>query len=385
MINRRSFLASSAALAGAAAFLPHEVSAVSAEAAFGKKPLAFLKELLSNPSPSGYEMPVQKIWSDYTKKFAKVSSDTMGNTISLVNGKGAPRYMLAGHCDEIGFMVKYIDGDGYIYFAAMGGFDQSIIPGRRVNIHTKNGPIPGVIGKGPIHLMSQSARNSGSKITDLCIDIGASSKTDAESVVALGDPVTYTYEFMEMRNGIAVARGFDDRAGIFIVAEALRVLAESKTLEASVYGVSTVQEEIGLRGAVTSAFGIEPDVALATDVTHATDYPGMSKSQSGDIRLGGGAVITRGPNINHKVFDLLVETAEKNDIKYQVLPIPGGTGTDARVIQLSRAGVPTGLISIPLRYMHTPVETLDVEDIMSIIKLMVAFGEALKPGMDFTI
>jgi len=385
MLSRRKFMTASAVFCGAAALRPLNAFSVSAEAALGKKPLTFLKDMLSNPSPSGYEMPVQKIWSNYTKKFAKVHSDTMGNAFGVLNESGSPRLMLAGHCDEIGFMVKYIDGDGYIYFAAMGGFDQSIIPGRRINIYTKNGPVAGVIGKGPIHLMGESDRNRGSQIKDLCIDIGASSKLDAESIVALGDPITYTYEFMELRNGIAVARGFDDRMGSFIVAETLRELSKSKTLKASVHGVSTVQEEIGLRGATTSAYGVDPEVGIAVDVTHATDYPGMSKKQAGDIKLGGGAVITRGPNVNHKVFELLVETAKKHDIKYQIEAIPRGTGTDARVIQLARAGVASGLISIPLRYMHTPVETLDVEDSMNIIKLLARFAESLKPGMDFSL
>ena len=383
MFNRRRFLKTSAVLSGVAVLNPIMVTGDSRDDPFTKRQLDFLKSILSSPSPSGYEKPVQKIWSDYTNKFADVHMDSHGNAIGVVNPKGKPRLMLAGHCDEIGFMVKYIDDSGYIYFAAMGGFDQSIIPGRRVNIHTAKGPVPGVIGKGPIHLMSSEARNKPSQIKDLCIDIGAKDKEETESIISIGDPITYTYDYMELRNGLSVARGFDDRIGSFIVAEVLRKLSDSKQLKAAVYGVSTVQEEIGLRGATTSAYGIDPQVALATDVTHATDYPGVDKKQVGDIKLGGGAVITRGPNINHKVFSLLVETAKKNDIPYQVLGAPRGTGTDANVIQLTRSGVATGLISIPLRYMHTPVETLAKKDVDDIIRLMALFAEALTPDMDF--
>jgi len=383
MFDRRHFLKASALFGCSALFAPARAICARGEGPFDRKQLDFLKSMLSSPSPSGYEKPVQEIWRNYTKKFSDVRMDSHGNAISLVNPGGSPRLMLAAHCDEIGFMVKYIDGDGFIYFAAMGGFDQSIIPGRRVNVHTATGPVPGVIGKGPIHLMSDDARNRPSQIKDLCIDIGAKDGQEAKSIVAIGDPITYTYEFLELRNGLAVARAFDDRVGSFIVAETLRALAASKELKAEVHGVSTVQEEIGLRGATTSAFGIDPQVALATDVTHATDYPGVDKKQVGDIKLGGGAVVTRGPNINHRVFDLLVETAKKKGIPYQVLGAPRGTGTDANVIQLTRSGVATGLISIPLRYMHTPVETLAIMDVKHIVNLMAGFAEALTPEMDF--
>jgi len=382
MTTRRMFLQTAAAIGGAS-LLPPLSAFADAEDKLGRKPYEFLRDMLTNPSPTGYEKPVQQIWKRYAEKFSEVRIDSHGNAIGVVNRPGAPRLMLAGHCDEIGFMVKYIDDDGFIYFAAMGGFDESIIPGRRVRIHTKSGPVDGVIGKGPIHLMSSDDRNRPSKIKDLSIDIGATSKQDAEQLVMIGDPITYTYDFIELRNGLAVARGFDDRIGSFIVAETLRSLSKSKNLKASVHGVSTVQEEIGLRGAHTSAFGIDPQVALATDVTHATDYPGMNKKQAGDIKLGGGPAISRGPNINPRVFDLLVECCEKNEIPYQVLGAPRGTGTDANAIQLTRAGVATGLVSIPLRYMHTPVETLAVKDVVWIIRLMSAFAEALDPDMDF--
>jgi endoglucanase len=348
-----------------------------------KNSLVFLKQIIASPSPSGYEQPVQKLWREYTEKFAVVHTDPHGNTIGVVNPEGTPRIMFAGHCDEIGFMIKYIDDKGFLYFGSIGGFDESIIPGRRVTIYTSNGPIPGVIGKTPVHLIKSDERKKASEIKDLWIDIGAKNKKDAESLVSIGDPVIYTEDFIELRKGIAVARAFDDRIGSFIVAEVLRVLSESKVLKASVYSVSTVQEEVGMRGAVTSAFGIDPLVGIATDVTFATDQPGVEEKQVGSIKLGSGPVIARGPNINPRVFDLLVKTAKKHKIPYQVEGISKATGTDANPIQITRAGVAAGLVSVPVRYMHTPVETLDLADVEKTIALMAAFAEEVKTDMKF--
>ena len=383
MFNRRQFLSASSALGGALLVSPGHVHSAGSEGALDRSALDFLKTMLSSPSPSGYEQPVQKLWADYTKRFAEIRNDVHGNTIGVLNPNGKPRLMFAGHCDEIGFMVTYIDDDGFLYFNAMGGFDQSIIPGRRVTVHASGGPITGVIGKGPIHLMSSEDRNRPSQIKDLCIDIGAKDKKEVESLITIGDPVTYTYEFLELRNGLAVARGFDDRIGSFIVAEVLRALKGSKKLKAAVHGVSTVQEELGMRGAVTSAFGIDPDVGIAIDVTHASDYPGIDKKQAGDIKLGGGGAIARGPYLNPRVYDLLVATARQNNIPFQIKGNPSSTGTDANAIQVTRAGVAAGLVSIPLRYMHTPVETLDLADVKHIIALLTGFAEALTPEMNF--
>ncbi|MDP2982965.1 MAG: M42 family metallopeptidase [Candidatus Latescibacter sp.] len=346
--------------------------------------LDFLRNMLEKPSPSGYEQPVQEMWRTYTWAFAdNVHTDVHGNSIGVINPQGTPRVLFAGHCDEIGFMVRYIDDKGFLYFGAIGGFDETIIPGRRVTIHTVNGSVPGVIGKAPIHLIKTEDRKKGAEITDLWIDICAKDKKEAESIVAIGDPVTYRYDFMQVRDDYYTARGFDDRIGSFIVAEILRELADSTALKASVYSVSTVQEEIGLRGAHTSAYGIDPQVGVATDVTFATDHPGLDQKHFGDIRLGSGPVIARGPNINPRVFDLLTETAKKNNIPYQVEGIPKSTGTDANAIQLTRAGVASGLVSVPARYMHTPVETLCLSDVEYTVKLMAAFAEAITPEMKF--
>ena len=355
----------------------------SKEGVLRKKSLEFLKNILSRPSPSGYEQPVQKIWYDYTKEFSDVHIDTHGNTIGVVNPQGSPRVMFTGHCDEIGFMIKYIDDNGYLYFGSIGGFDEGIIPGRRVTIHSANGPVPGVIGKTPIHLMKEEERKKAAQIHELWIDIGAQDRKITESLVAIGDPVTYNYDFIELKTGLAVARAFDDRIGSFIVAEILRELSCSKTIKAAVHSVSTVQEEIGIRGARTSAYGIDPHVGVAIDVTFATDQPGVDKKLVGDIRVSRGPVIARGPNVNSRVFDLLVDTAKKKKIPYQIEGIPRATGTDANSIQVTRAGVATGLVSIPVRYMHTPVETLDLGDAEYVIKLLAAFAEALTPDTDF--
>ena len=348
-----------------------------------KQSLEYLKTILKHPSPSGYEQPVQKLWREYTGSFAQVRTDTHGNTIGVVNESGAPRIMFSGHCDEIGFLIRFIDDKGFLYFGSIGGFDETIVPGRRVTVHSANGPVNGVIGKAPVHLIKPDDRKKGAEINDLWIDIGAKNKKDAESTVSIGDPVTYQYDFMDMKNGLAVARGFDDRIGSFVVAEILRTLAGSKKLKASVHCVSTVQEEIGLRGARTSAFDIDPQVGIACDVTFATDQPGVEPKHVGDVKLGGGPVIARGPNVNPAVFDLLVKTAKKLKIPYQVEGIPKATGTDANVIQLNRSGVATGLVSVPLRYMHTPVETLNLNDVEQAIVLMAGFAEALRPNMSF--
>lgn len=349
-----------------------------------KESFDFLKSILSSPSPSGYEQPVQRLWREYAGAFTdQVSTDINGNAIGVINRGGSPRVMFAGHCDELGFLVRYIDDKGFLSFGPIGGFDEPIIPGRRVTIHTAKGPVHGVIGKTPVHLIKLEDRKKGAEINDLWIDIGVKDRQEAAEAVSIGDPVTFMYDLLKLRKDIFVARGFDDRIGSFIAAEMIRELSESKTLRAEVHCVSTVQEEIGLRGAHTSAYGIDPRVGIATDVTFATDQPGVEKKQVGDIRLGGGPVIARGPNINPRVFDLLVETAKKHDIPYQVEGIPRASGTDANAIQLTRAGVAAGIVSVPLRYMHTPVETLCLGDVEYAIKLMAAFAEAITPDTVF--
>lgn len=346
--------------------------------------LAFLKELLEAPSPSGFEQPAQRVWRRYMQPYAeRVTTDMHGNSIAALHEGRPTRILLAGHIDELGFMVNYVSDDGYIFFKTIGGFDLNIIPGRRVRIHTRNGPVPGVTGKKAIHVMTEEDRKKKLEIQDLWIDIGAKDGQEAASLVRVGDPITYAESFEIVRGQVAASRAFDDKAGSFAVGEVLRLLA-GQAFSAAVYAVSTVQEEVGLRGAHTSAYGIDPKVGVAVDVCHATDHPDMDRKRVGDIRLGGGPAIARGANINPVVERLLIESAEAEGIPYQLEASPGGTGTDANAIQLTRAGVATGLVSIPLRYMHTAAEIISLEDLANVSRLLAAFIVRVKDDTDFT-
>jgi tetrahedral aminopeptidase len=344
----------------------------------------FLRTLLEAPSPSGFEQPAQRVWRENVGPHAdRVYTDMHGNTFGVKNEGGQPRIILAGHCDELGFMVNYISDEGYIFFATIGGFDLNIIPGHRVRIHTKNGVVPGVTGKKAIHVMTPEDRKKSPEIQDLWIDIGAKDRQEAAELVRVGDPVTYVEAFEILRGDIAISRAFDDKAGSFAIGDVLRLL-EGKSFSAAVYAVSTVQEEVGLRGATTSAYGVDPKVGIAVDVTHATDHPDMDRRKLGDVKLGKGPVIARGANINPVVERMLIQTAEEEGIPYQLEAAPRGTGTDANAIQLTRGGVATALISIPLRYMHTAVETIALEDVANVSKLIAAFIQRVKPDTDFT-
>jgi len=349
-----------------------------------KQTLNYLEQLLNEPSPSGYEDKARNVWRKEMKKVAdSVKGDTHGNSIAALNGKGTPRVMLAGHIDEIGFQVNYISDEGYIYFQPIGGFDVQIVPGRRVIIHNKKGQIKGVIGKKAIHLMTPEERKKVPLFHDLWIDTGINDGKKLKKLIDVGDPITYAEGFEHLHDQVYVARGVDDRIGAFVVGEVLKYI-KNKKIDASVFAGATVQEEIGLRGATTSAFGINPDVAFAVDVTFASS-PATNKKQNGEIDLGGGPVVSRGPNFNPKLFDLVVATAKKKKIKIQLEAANRGTGTDANVIQLSRAGVATSLISIPNRYMHTPVEVFNMGDVENTIKLIAETILALNSKSNFVI
>jgi endoglucanase len=345
---------------------------------------SLLKRIVDAPGPSGYEQPVQRAFREHVTPFAdSVRTDVMGSVTAVLNPDGSPRVMLAGHADEIGFIVRYINDDGFLYFGQIGGHDPVVTIGQRVYVHTQSGPILGVIGRKAIHLIEPEERNKVPNTNDLWIDIGASGRKAAESIVAIGDCVTYAQDLQRLQGELATARSFDNKMGCFVVAEAMRILHERNPAGA-VFGVATVQEEIGLRGARTSAFEIDPQVALATDVGHAMDFPGAEKRKVGDIRLGAGPVIARGANINPKVFSLLVESAREANIPYQVKAVPNGTGTDANAIQINRSGVATGLISVPLRYMHTPCEVMSLVDIENSAKLMAEFVMRVTAEIDWT-
>jgi endoglucanase len=345
---------------------------------------AFLKQIVDTPGPSGYEQAVQAVFRERVRPYAEeVRTDILGSVIAVKNPKGWPRVMLAGHADEIGFIIRYISDDGFLYFGQIGGHDAVVTVGQRVYVHTKNGPILGVLGRKAIHLLDQDERNKIPKTDDLWIDIGVSNRKEAEELVAIGDCVTYAQDLQRLQGERATARSFDNKMGCFVVAEALRLL-DGKPLQCAVFAVATAQEEVGLRGARVSAYGIDPLVGLATDVGHAMDFPGAEKKRVGDAKLGGGPIIARGANINPKVFELLTQTAKELDIPYQVKAEGGGTGTDANAMQLNRAGMATGLISVPLRYMHTPCEVMSLDDIEYAARLMAGFIERVTPDIDWT-
>jgi endoglucanase len=346
--------------------------------------LAFLKRLVEAGGTSGYEQPVQQIFREQVGPLcSSVTTDVMGNTIAVLNPGGAPRLMFAGHADEIGFLVRHIDDEGFLYFAPVGGWDAEVVIGQRVTIHTADGPVRGVIGKRAIHLMDEEDRKKKSELHTLWIDIGVANREEAEKVVAIGDSVTMVGGLESLQGKLAVAKSFDNRMAVFMVAETLRLL-QGRPLQAAVYGVSTVQEEIGLRGAATSAFGIEAPVGIAMDVCHAVDYPDADKRKVGDIAIGRGPVISRGANINPRVFDLLVTAAREENIPHQIEAAPRGTGTDANAMQLSRAGMATGLVSVALRYMHSPVEVLSLEDLENGCRLCAAFAARVSADADWT-
>ncbi len=349
--------------------------------AFAKE---FFQQILETPSPSGYEQPVQDLVRDYVDKFAdEVKTDLHGNVIACCNPKAPLRVMFAGHADQIGLLVTHINDNGFIYTNTIGGWDPQQLIGQRMTIYTKDGPVPAVIARKPIHLLDQEERKQVVKTKDLWLDIGAKDKDEAAEVVQIGDPVTLELRYQEMRNGLANSPGMDDKTGLWVCVEALR-RAKDRGLRVSLSAVATVQEEIGLRGATTSAHGVNPHVGIAVDVTHATDCPTIDKNQEGDIKLAGGPVVYRGPNMNPVVVEHLRSAGEASDISLQWGAIGRSTGTDANAIQLSRDGVAAGLVSVPNRYMHSAVEMVSLDDIDQCAELLATFAVKLEPDTDFT-
>ncbi len=334
----------------------------------------FFEDLLNAPGVSGYEEKVQDVVRSYASSFAdQTDTDLHGNVIVQCNPGQEVRLMLAGHCDQIGMIVSYIDDQGFLYAQTVGGWDPQQLVGQRMTVWTDSGPVAGVIARKPIHLLDESERKQVVKIKDLWIDIGATDREDAESVVRIGDSVTMQLGMQELRNGVATATAMDDRTGVWVVIEAIR-RAKQRGLHCSLYAVSTVQEEIGLRGARTSAFGIDPHLGIAVDVCHATDCPTLDKRQRGVINLGDGPVIFRGPNMNIKVADCLYEIAVSKDIPHQVAALGRAAPNDTNSMQVNRAGVATGLVAIPNRYMHSAVETIHLDDIDNAAELLAEFA-----------
>jgi putative aminopeptidase FrvX len=344
----------------------------------------FLKNLLSTPGPSGNEGAAAKAWRTEAEKFAEeVRGDKMGNSFATLNAGGAPRVMLSGHIDEIGLMITHIDDQGLLRFQGVGGWDPQVLVGQRVLVQTQNGQVAGVIGKKAIHLMEAEERKKVSQIKNLWIDIGAKDGDEAKERVRVGDVGVVDQDVLELPNGRIASRSLDNRMGALVVLEALRLLSEEQGLAAEVVAVASVQEEIGLYGARGAAFGLDPDAAIAVDVTHATDTPGVSKDEHGDHSLGSGPVITRATNLSPIVSDGLIAAAEGEDIAYTLEADSRSTSTDADAIQFTRAGVATGLVSVPNRYMHSPNETVALEDLENCARLIAAYVKSLKGDTDF--
>jgi endoglucanase len=349
------------------------------------KALDFFRTILETPSPSGYESELQQIVRDYVAGFADdVRTDLHGNVIVVKNPRSPLRVMLAGHCDQIGLIIQHIDENGFLYVQPIGGWDPEMLIGQRMTVWSQGGPVFGVIARKPIHLLTEEERKQAPKMKDLWLDIGAANQEEASKIVRIGDAVTVELVFRPLRNNLAVSPAMDDKAGCWVVIEAMRRACQSKKLTCGLYSVSTVQEELGLRGAKTSAFGVDPQIGVAVDVTHATDCPTIEKKEEGDVRLGRGPVIHRGPNMNHKLVERLIQAADENQIAYQLAASAKATGTDANAIQVNRAGVATGLISIPNRYMHSPVEMISLDDMDRAADLLARFAEGLDEEAGFT-
>ena len=344
----------------------------------------FLHKLLQTPSPTGFEQPVQRIVRDRMKKFAdSIETDLHGNVIVALNPKAERKVMLAGHCDQIGLMVRHITNEGFVYVSALGGMDIGVLHGARITIYGEKGPVEGIVGRKPIHAQSSDERDkTKNDIEKIWIDIGAKNKKEAEKRVSIGDCATFALGVLELGNDLICAPGLDDKVGLFVAMETLRVCS-SKKLNVGLYAVSTVQEEVGLRGAATSAFGISPEVGIAIDVTHATDNPGHENSKSAPCKLGSGPTITSGPNTNPVVGRLLKEAAKKAKIPFQPAPSPRPLGNDANSIQVSGSGVAAASIGIPNRYMHSQVEVCSYKDLEGAVKLLASFVQSITSKTDF--
>jgi putative aminopeptidase FrvX len=341
-----------------------------------------LDRLLRVAAPSGHEEPAAALWREEAS-FATLSADGLGSSIARV-GEEEPLLAVVGHIDEIGLVVTHIDEKGFIYFSSIGGWDPQILVGQRVAVRTRDGVVPGVVGRKPIHLLEPDQRKKVVELKGLHIDVGAADRDEAAALVRIGDPVTIAAEPVRLAGNRLISRAMDNRLGAYVALEALRRCHERGSLSGSFAAVAAVQEEIGLFGARTSAFELRPDLAVAVDVTHATDAPGVEAKQIGEHPLGSGPAIGRGSTLSPKVFELLVETAEEAGIEHTIAASGRSTSTDADAIQISRSGIPTGLVSIPLRYMHSPVEMVDLGDVEATVELIAAFAARLQAGVDLS-
>jgi putative aminopeptidase FrvX len=343
-----------------------------------------LSKLLTAAGPSGYEQAPAAVFRQAAAAFAEVSYDTVGSTVARVAGTGGGKVVaVVGHIDEIGLIVHHIDDDGFLWFTGVGGWDPTILVGQRVWIQARDGAVTGVVGKKPIHLLKEEERKKVPELKTLHVDIGAADGDEARSLVRIGDAAVIAGDPVELPNRRVVARSMDNRLGCYVALEAARLVAEAGGAPGDVCAVAVAQEEISFGGAHTTAYSLRPDVAIAVDVTFATDPPGTDEKELGRHHLGSGPVITRGSTLDPSVFELLHETAEAERIPFTVSASARATGTDADAFHRSRGGVPSAVVSVPLRYMHSPVEMVQLDDVENAAKLIAAFARRLDAGVDF--
>lgn len=345
---------------------------------------AFFKKVVETTGPSGYEQETQRVWRERVQGVAdSIKVDSLGNAIAVLNPEGSPSVLIDAHIDEIGFIVRYIDDDGYIYWGSIGGFDPATLAGNRVSIVGKNGPVYGVMGRKPIHLLDQEERKKSPELKNMWIDIGVSSRAEAEALVSVGDAGGRASGMHRLQGSLVTANSLDDRIGSYILAESFRNLGESGP-QAAVYAASSVQEEIGLRGARVSAYDADATIGIALEVTWTSDHPQAPKTELGTVKVGQGPVIFRGANTNPRVFERLVAAAAAAGVPYQIDAIAGGTPTDQNAMQMSRSGMATGLVSVPTRYLHTASEVASTDDIDAAVAIVTRFVQDLTPDVDLT-
>jgi putative aminopeptidase FrvX len=343
-----------------------------------------LQALLTASGPSGHEAEVAGIWRAGCSSFAEVGADTVGSSFARVPGTaGGPTLAVVGHIDEIGLHVSHVDEHGYLRFGQVGGWDAGVLIGQRVRLQTRNGPVTGVIARKPIHLLEDEERKKLPEIKELHIDIGASTAEQARELVRIGDVGVIDAGPFELGEGRVVSRALDNRVGCYVAGEAARLVAQAGGAPGDVIALAVAQEETTFAGSRTSAFAHSPEVAIVVDLTIATDQPGVELGEMTEHKLGSGPVIARGTTLHPRVFELLHQAGEAEGIQFTLESLGKGTGTDADAIHLSRAGVPTGLVSIPCRYLHSPVEMVVLDDIEAAARLIAAFAKLLEPGMTF--